>query len=319
VLASIGESFAIDISGVPEVALEVAPDTVDATKLRDIRDVGITRINIGLQSANEREIKLIGRQHGFERARRTIEDSLNIGFRNVCVDLIYGLPGQSVGEWVRTLDEVLKLAPPTVCAYPLTLRPGTGFSRQNLNIYGPDQYQKYEIAKTRLQDVGYAQETHVRYIVPGHGGYRQKMNHWAGQDVIGIGAGARGYLRTVDYRNGYSLKKRKDALTGYYSDISAFASPIHSAMNHNRDERLRRSIILGLFHLDRGDFVATHGTDVIAAFSDEFFELDSLGLVQMNQQTVSLTEFGRKYRDLVVQRFFSNDVWERVRRFNYNE
>ena len=164
-----------------------------------MRDIGITRVNLGLQTTSDEGLHRIGRRHGFVLARKSIENAIASGFKNVCVDLIYGLPEQSDSDWRNIVLDVLELRPPTICAYPLTLRPNTGFARKGMTLIGSQQYSKYEIALQLLGEAGYAQETHVRYIIPGVGGYRQKENHWAGQDIIGIWSGCcRGYLRYCD-------------------------------------------------------------------------------------------------------------------------
>ncbi|TCO13512.1 oxygen-independent coproporphyrinogen-3 oxidase [Kribbella steppae] len=319
VLRGIEKTFSVDMDSVAEVALEVAPDTVDARKLHDLQGIGINRVNLGLQSATDEEIRSIGRRHGFDRAQRSIVDALEAGFGNVCIDLIYGLPGQSVESWIATLEKVVALSAPTVCAYPLTLRPGTGFGRRGVSIEGHDQYRKYELARDVLRSVGYEQETHVRYVVAGVGGYRQKVNHWAGQDIVGLGAGARGYLHRLDYRNGYSLRRRKSALVTYMEDMTDGRCPIRSGFELDPDERLRKALILGLLNLDRRRVVTHHGVDPVDAFPGIFDELTSLDLAQVDDDRIALTEAGRKFRDLVVQLFFSSDVWKRIKEFDYSE
>lgn len=319
VLLHLERAFGTNVGAVPEVALEVAPDTVDFGKLLELRELGINRVNLGLQSANDDEIRKIGRTHGFHRARKSISDALEAGFSNVCVDLIYGLPGQSEVGWRRSVEEVIRLNPQTICPYPLTLRPRTGFSRSGVEVRGPDQYRKYDLARSLLLEAGYEQETHVRYVRPGVGGYRQKANHWAGQDVLGMGAGARGYLREVDYRNGYSLKSRRSALNGYYEDLTRGFHAIRGGLYLDPDERLRRAVILGLLHLDRASVRENHGTDPVDAFSELFGELEDLRLVTIEEEFVGLTECGRKYRDLIAQKFFSQRVWRLISEFDYSE
>jgi oxygen-independent coproporphyrinogen-3 oxidase len=318
-LGKIEESMGISRSAVAEVALEVAPDTVSSEKLRALCQIGITRVNLGLQSTSDNALHQMGRNHGYSLARERIESALSAGFRNVCVDLIYGLPQQTAREWQSTVEEVAMLGAQTVCAYPLTLRPNTGFSRRQIHLKGSEQYDKYEIAYDVLSANGYTQETHVRYIMAGRGGYRQKENHWAGQDVIGIGAGARGYLRDCDYRNGYSIERRRDALDEYKSRILAGHRPYTSGFRLDYEERMRRRIILGLLELDRMQFEADFGSDAFEAFSDVFTRLIGLELLEVSDQFIKLTRQGRKYRDLIVQLFFSSEAWKRIREFDYSE
>jgi oxygen-independent coproporphyrinogen-3 oxidase len=318
-LASLETVFGVTRDKVPELAIEVAPDTVDEVKLREMRQIGITRVNLGLQTTSDDGLHQIGRRHGFSLARKRIEDALSCGFDNVCVDLIYGLPEQDLAAWKSIVRDVLAFEAPTVCAYPLTLRPNTGFSRRNLELVGAEQYRKYDVTREMLGQAGYAQETHVRYIMPGVGGYRQKANHWAGQDVLGMGAGGRGYLHDCDYRNGYSIKRRRSALEAYAASMSQDGPSYNAGFVLTTDERMRRQVILGLLDLDRVRFQAEFGIDVADRFARELAELDDLGLVRISDDRVQLTESGRKYRDLIAQMFFSRDVWNRIRGFDYME
>jgi oxygen-independent coproporphyrinogen III oxidase len=318
-LGNIERALGLDRSDVAEVALEVAPDTVDAVKLRQLQAIGITRVNLGLQTTSDEGLHQIGRRHGFSLARQRIESALESGFANVCVDVIYGLPEQTVDQWRATVKEVLNLGASTVCAYPLTLRPNTGFSRRELTICGATQYQKYEIALELLSNAGYQQETHVRYVIAGRGGYLQKSNHWAGQDIVGVGAGARGYLRHCDYRNGYSILRRRAALESYRSRILDGQRPFVDGIALDRDERIRRHVILGLLELDLSWFDHEHSVNVRDVFATELFELARLGLIEDDGAYLRLTGQGRKYRDIVVQRFFSDDVWQRIAAFDYCE
>jgi oxygen-independent coproporphyrinogen III oxidase len=318
-LSHVENAFRTSRSRVAEVAIEVAPDTVDLAKLRELAGIGINRINLGLQTTSDTGLHEIGRRHGFASAKQVIYDAMTCGFDNVCIDLIYGLPGQSVDDWRAIVEDVLAFGAPTICAYPLTLRPGTGFAHKAITLSGADQYRKYEIARDLLRAAGYLQETHVRYVVPARGGYRQKRNHWAGQDVLGIGAGARGYLRDCDYRNGYSIRRRRTALEAYYAQQAAEDWTATSGFCLGDDERMRRRVILGLLDLDRDRFRAEFGADVLDIFGEQISRLAGLGLLAVENDRVWLTESGRKYRDLLVQLFFSREVWKRIADFDYVE
>jgi oxygen-independent coproporphyrinogen III oxidase len=318
-LRSLENALGMSRYEVSEVAIEVAPDTVDEIKLSDMQGIGITRVNLGLQTTSDEGLHQIGRRHGFALARKRIEDALSSGFKNVCIDLIYGLPQQTVNDWRAIVIDVLELGAPTICAYPLTVRPNTAFGRKSINLLGSEQYVKYETARDLLGEAGYAQETHVRYIVPGRGGYRQKQNHWAGQDIIGIGAGARGYLRNCDYRNGYSIRRRRDALELYASRMRSGQWPFTAGFYLNEAERMRRQVVLGLFDFDRVLFKDEFGGDVEKVFANEFNDLSALDLIDINTETIRLTKKGRKYRDLIAQLFFSGEVWQRISDFSYME
>jgi oxygen-independent coproporphyrinogen III oxidase len=318
-LSLIEKTFLVDRRNVAEVAIEVAPDTVNKDRLKQFSDIGINRINLGLQTTSDASLHQIGRRHGFSAVSQVIYDAMNCGFDNVCIDLIYGLPQQTVDQWRTIVDDALAFRAPTICAYPLTLRPNTGFAHRTIQLSGSAQYLKYEIARQKFGDAGYTQETHVRYIEPAKGGYRQKQNHWAGQDVLGIGAGARGYLRDCDYRNGYSIRRRRDALDAYYEQASGGEWVAMSGFYLNTDERMRRRVILGLLALNRDHFRTEFAVDVVDVFSEQFDCLKRLDLVVIDQDRIYLTDRGRKYRDLIVQLFFSGEVWKRIADFDYME
>ena len=321
-LARLVESAAVatghNLANVSEVALEVAPDTVDQTRLSEIRDTGINRINLGVQSWDDNEIHGIGRSHGSDIHDRVLSAAMRTGFDNVCVDLIYGLPGQSMTSWRESLLAVIEHDPDTICCYALTMRANTGYAAQGQpDPVATDQYIKYDLAVDILADAGYEQETHVRWIRPGRGGYLQKTNHWAGQNIVGVGAGARSYLRTADLRNGYSSRRRRRVLTDWVTFVHAGRTPIIDGYLINEDERARKAIILGLGHLVRRRFANAHGHDPVTMFEAEIEILAEHGLVNLTPTTISWTPLGQRHRDVAVQLFFSDEVSARIKSFDY--
>jgi len=303
----------------PETALEVDPATVDAGKLRDIRSAGINRINLGYQSLVRDEVVQFGRDRPMEAGLKLLEQALDVGFTNVCVDLIYGLEGQTDGNWERSVRQVAAMGPPTVCAYALTLRPFTGYSRRGYStVDGAMLYRRYDTADEILRAAGYRRETHVRWVRDG-GGYLQKVNHWSLRNVLGFGAGARSYLWEVDLRNGYSVRSRVKPLREYLRRISDADSPVTGGYVMSPGERSRKAVILNLLSLDRSWFARLIGGDPTELFADEFGSLDELGLCTIEPRRVALTPRGVRYRDLIAQSLFSQDVRERVRWFDYAE
>lgn len=303
----------------PETALEVDPATVDAARLRDIRSAGINRINLGYQSMMRDEVVGFGRNRPAEAELGLLEQALDVGFANVCVDLIYGLDGQTDENWRRSVAQVAAIGPPTVCAYALTLRPFTGYSRRGYaRLPGELLYRRYDAADEILRAAGYRRENHVRWIRDG-GGYQQKVNHWSLQNVLGLGAGARSYLWDVDFRNGYSVRSRARPLRDYLRCVEEARSPVTAGYLMTPEERSRKAVMLNLVSLDREWFARLVGEDPVDAFATEFESLADLGLCTIEPTRVELTDDGVKYRDLVAQSLFSGEVRERVRTFDYAE
>jgi oxygen-independent coproporphyrinogen-3 oxidase len=244
---------------------------------------------------------------------------LEAGFQNVCVDLIYGLPAQTVSSWASSVQQCIDLGPQTICCYPLTLRPHTGFGRTLLHgAIGRGSYDLWHRADTLLQEAGYARETHVRWSLPG-GGYLQKQLHWGMQNLVGLGAGARSYLWHLDIRYGYSVTRRVEPLRLYLASSEAGEPQAIDGFQMDDDERLRKAVTLGLFQLDRMHVTALTGLDPWVVFAREFTGLVDRGLAYSDEKTFTLTEAGVPYRDLIAQLFFSDRVKELVQTHSYDE
>jgi oxygen-independent coproporphyrinogen III oxidase len=317
-LKGLVRTFSPASAGMPlETALEVDPATVDAAKLHDLCAAGINRINLGYQSLVAGEVALIGRKRN--SGLRLLEDALLAGFDNVCVDLIYGLRQQTDQSWAESVSQVAAIRPPTVCAYSLTLRPFTGYHRHGYrSVDGATLYRRYETANDLLLSAGYRRETHVRWVRP-NGGYQQKVNHWNLENILGLGAGARGYLWEIDLRNGYSIRSRTAALDGYMERIRSNLMAATEGFLMSEDERMRKAAALNVGELDRGWFSNIFGTDPASVFQKEYEVMEKLGACDITSGSIRLAEPFYKYRDLFSQLFFSSDVAGRIRAFDYRE
>jgi oxygen-independent coproporphyrinogen-3 oxidase len=319
-LGELERLFEFDLRDVPEVALEVAPDTVTPERLAAYRETGINRVNLGVQTGDDLEMRLIGRRHNGELPVAAAAVALDAGFDNVCVDLIYGLEGQTEQSWRDSVDRVIDLGPPTVCAYALTLRPRTGYAARGYAVLDHRaQIKRYDYANEALHAAGYSQETHVRWARGSNGGYRQKANHWALSNVVGFGAGARGYLWECDYRNGYSARHRMRVLTDWFGRVEANGHGRTDGFLMDHDERLRKATILGLHRLNRKRFASLLGCDVTEPFGAELEALAQLRLIEIDSDLVTLTEQGMRHRDVLVQAFFSSRVRQNLAGFDYDD
>lgn len=309
-----------NIRAIPEVAIEVSPETVEREKFVAYKEVGINRVNLGVQSFADHELHAIGRGYDPQVPFRALQIVQEIGFNNVCVDLIYGLEGQTFCDWQKSVQGALRYAPETICAYALTLRPVTGFDKKGYrSISNGEQYAKYDYIHDTLLKHGYWQETHVRWVRNENGGYLQKANHWALENLLGLGAGARSYLWHIDARNGYSVRHRNQAYNSYFHRLNGDNHAVVDGFVMNGEERMRKAVVLGLINLDRLRFTQLFGVDPITAFPSEFHMLFDLGLAVEGPNYVKLTEKGVRHRDVIVQRFFSEHVKKLLETFEYNE
>ena len=310
-----------DINTVSEVAMEMSPDTAKPEYLAELIACGINRVNIGVQAVDDSELFCIGRKYDKELIFESLKNVMSAGFKNVCVDLIYGLENQSAQSWANSIREVVNYAPPTICCYPLTLRSNTGFDKKGYNtINGKEQYEKYCYARDYLLAHGYVQETHVRYKKEGSkGGYIQKQNHWGQQNILGMGAGARSYLKTINTRNGYSVINRRGAYNKYMKDIFAKSFALTDGYIMTKEEMMLKHIVLGLDHLNLEQFEKSYGISFCDRFPTEYKHLIKEGYIKNNDGYLCLTEKGNQYRDLIVQMFFSEDVLRAIADYAYDE
>jgi oxygen-independent coproporphyrinogen III oxidase len=302
-----------------EIALEVAPEHIDAKTLFALRDAGINRVNLGVQSTSASEVTSFGRRRSIREDIDRLSDAMEVGFRNVCADLIYGLAGQTNISWEASLNAVIGVRPTTICCYALTNRPYTGYAHQGgVNNSSSQILQRYDIAVKLLGQAGYKQETHVRWSIEG-GGYLQKQYHWAMENVLGIGAGARSYLWDIDLRNGYSILDRKSVLNSYLAHDFKTRRFHREGFTMTDDERRRKFIVLGLGHLDLGRYYAYFKSTPKKDFPEIFDLLDRRKLIEISESRVSLTALGWRHRDPIAQLFFSETVRARLNEFTYLE
>ncbi len=309
----------VDLGTVEEVAIEVDPATTSPRHIRDLAAAGINRINLGYQSTDAQEVLQIGRRSARQGPTALQVAADEAGIENVCIDLIYGLPGQTDRSWARSLAEVIDAAPQTICAYVLTHRPHTGFARTGRRgVAARETYRLYDMAREALGAAGYRQESNVRWTRVAHG-YLQKSLHWKSQNILGFGAGARSYLRHVDLRNGYSVRHRRRAVAEHRVRVDAGTSPVTDGLLLTTDERMRKAMILGLGLVSASDFADEFGQGMGDVFGRELELLEAAGLIAIAGDDVTYTARGLRHRDSAVQIFFSPSVRARIASFDYDE
>lgn len=307
------------ITQIEETAIEVAPETITGEYLIGLRSLGFDRVSMGLQSTSAREVRSIGRSYPLSKQADITRKMMELGFRNVCLDLIFGLPGQDELSWRTSVQAVLNMNPHTICCYQWTSRPHTGFDRMGFEKPSGSLLRTlYHIACSELEEAGYIQETHVRWARAG-GGYLQKQYHWGLGTVLGLGAGARSYLWERDLRNGYSIQDRHVTLSTYLSSQGLGWPMFLEGFEMSDDERIRKAVVLGLHYLRRRWFRETFGKDVMSIFGREIKTLHLRGLVEITDEVIALTRKGMAYRDEIVQLFFSDRVRRLTLGWNYDE
>lgn len=195
-----------------EVTMEINPGTVNFSKLRSIKEAGINRLSIGLQSTDDIELKMLGRIHTFQIFLETYKMAREVGFSNINIDLISAIPGQTLESWKKTLHTVASLNPEHISAYSLIIEEGTTFyekytedgkKKQKDVVDLPDEEterQIYQITEMILQQFGYHRYEISNYAKNGFE-CRHNLGYWERKDYLGIGLGAASLIGNQRFSN----------------------------------------------------------------------------------------------------------------------
>ena len=208
-----------------EISMEANPGTVTREKLTDYRKAGINRLSFGLQSANDRELKLLGRIHTWAEFLESFTLARECGFANLNIDLMSALPGQTCESWKETLSRVTDLDPEHISAYSLIIEEGTPFGER----YGSEEGRKllpdedseremYHETKRFLKDCGYERYEISNYAKPGRE-CRHNIGYWTGVPYLGLGLGASSYLDGCRVTVNPDMKQYLEEKPGMFADI----------------------------------------------------------------------------------------------------
>lgn len=183
-----------------EITLEANPGTIERGRFSELAGAGVNRVSLGVQSFQPRLLAAIGRIHNEREAHAAIDELGRSGISNFNLDLMYGLPGQTVAEAEADLAEAIAAAPPHLSLYQLTLEPGTPFHRRPPELPDEDACWEMEAAAAdRLEAAGFRNYEVSAWALPGVE-CRHNLNYWSFGDYLGLGAGAHGKLTLGDGR-----------------------------------------------------------------------------------------------------------------------
>ena len=225
-----------------ELTIEVNPGTVDREKLSHFRKAGLNRLSIGLQSADDRELKELGRIHTWEQFLVCFRSARQAGFDNINVDVMSALPGQSLADYRRTLNEVLSLTPPPehISAYSLILEEGTPLFEmaEAGRIQMPDEdtdRTMYHETKRLLAHAGYERYEISNYAREGCA-CRHNCGYWRRRDYLGMGLGAASLMNNIRFKNTCHMKRYLADPAGCREDMEILS----------REEQMEEFMFLGL-------------------------------------------------------------------------
>jgi len=289
-----------------EVTIEVNPDTVDLKKLSRFREAGATRLSIGFQALDDRHLALLGRPHTAEAALEAFRLAREAGFTNAGVDLMFAIPGQTLGDWEATLRKVAALRPEHISLYCLTIEEGTPFhgryARGGQGLASEEEEASmYLMARKVLTEEGYRHYEVSNFALPGFES-AHNSRYWSGADYIGIGPAAHSYIsRPLWGRRWWNVASPY----AYMDRVEMGVSPKESEEELTRDDAMLEAAMLGLRKVAEGidgeRFMQRFAVPPAEAFTGWDRPL-SEGLVVQRGKDMVLTEKGLLVLDEILLR-----------------
>lgn len=294
------------ISADAEITLEANPGTVDPASLKEFRHAGINRISLGIQTFDDRLLAVLGRIHTAEQSRRAYRDAREAGFRNISIDLIHSLPGQSLERWRAELLHAIELSPEHISIYGLTVEEGTPFA----HVYPADSPEladddlsadMFELADELLTASGFEHYEIANYA---RTGYRSRHNsgYWRREGYLGLGVAAHSFLREghgVRFSNPDNLEEyRRWVMSGQPARIGESRLTQHDAMAEFMFLGLRLSDGVSL-----RAFENEFGRSLESVYGSTAADLAGLGLLVRHENALTLTLRGMLLSNRVFARF----------------
>ena len=303
ILDEVNKHFNVDDNA--EITLEMNPGTVNEKKIVEYKEAGINRLSIGLQSTHNKILKQIGRIHTYEDFLEAYNLARKIGFKNINVDLMLGLPEQSLEELVSSVEAIIKLNPEHISIYSLILEENTALYDEvnSGKICLPDdelERKMYWKTKKMLENAGYIHYEISNFAKKGYES-RHNISCWNGEEYIGIGAAAHSYTNNIRYSN-------IDKIEEYINNFK-IGEELDNLIFHEKQDmesKMKEYMILGLRKLDGisiKEFKSNFTENPIFKFKNELKKLVEEGLLVIDGDKIKLTDKGLDFANLVWEEF----------------
>lgn len=319
-----------------EISIECNPGTITKSKLEMYRAVGINRISFGLQSTYEDELELLGRIHTYDQFLRNYELARSVGYTNINIDLMSGLPYQNLDKYANSLKRVIRLKPEHISAYSLIIEPGTPFyetykfdevlqkagKKPEMLPEEDETYRMYKLTQYYLAEAGYEQYEISNFAKKGFA-CRHNIGYWTRENYLGLGLGAASLIENVRYSNTRDLHEYLDLShaicdrsrrqfgieqSSRYGDPTEwYACSLHaSAEELSRKMQMEEFMFLGLRMnegVSRSDFQKQFSIPIDVKFREAMEELKAQELLMVREGRVFLTEQGMDLANYCMSKF----------------
>lgn len=315
-----------DILPDAEITMEANPGTVTQEALLSYRKAGVNRISMGLQSADDKELRYLGRIHTYDEFLKSYQRVRMAGFDNVNVDLISAIPGQTVDSWKNTLKKVTMLKPEHISAYSLIVEEGTPYydrygDHVEMESYAmtkeerkrlmalpdlPDEdseREMYYLTQEFLMEQGYERYEISNYSKKGYE-CRHNIGYWTGIEYLGLGLGASSYINGCRFHNTTDLSDYRNAK---FNEDEGFTQALRQELERlSIEEKMEEYMFLGL-RLTNGvsahDFVSNFGQNIRNVYDQVLDKLEREGLMEFKDGYYKLTSHGIDVSNYAMSQF----------------
>jgi len=302
--AKLRESF--DLAPDLEWTVEGEPATLDPDKARTLRELGVTRLSIGVQSFNEALLDRNGRSHGVQHAFNAVQMARANAFPVINIDLMSGMIDETPETWDSTLDTLLTIRPEHVSIYRMevyknTLLYAAGFTGPGVGGIPTDEQElvQWHRAVERLEGAGYTQVAGHAFILKPEHNHWHRVDMWTTGELLGMG------VSSFSYMNG-SVFQNSSKWDEYVAGAREGRGAVKRSVKLSSRGIMAREMVLGLklFKVDRPAFRGRHGFDVVELYGTRLSQLEQQGLLEIREDAIELTRRGRDYSDMICALFY---------------
>ncbi|EOT2957762.1 oxygen-independent coproporphyrinogen III oxidase [Clostridium perfringens] len=286
-----------------EYSMECNPGNLTEEKLEVMKKYGVNRISMGLQAKQDNLLKGLGRIHNYKTFKENFLLAKKVGFNNINVDLMFGLPNQRLNEWEETLREIISLDPAHISAYSLIIEEGTAFynlyENDKLKLPTEEEERKmYHLAKKILEENGFNQYEISNYAKEGKE-CRHNLAYWNMDNWIGVGSAAASYINGKRIKNISSVEK-------YINSINEKGEAVEEIINNSKNDNMEEFMFMGLRKIngiDENEFKNRFSMNINDVYGEILNKYTGEGLLIRESGRIFLSEKGIEISNIIMADF----------------
>lgn len=286
-----------------EYSMECNPGNLTEEKLKVMKKYGVNRISMGLQAKQDNLLKGLGRIHNYKTFKENFLLAKKVGFNNINVDLMFGLPNQRLNEWEETLREIISLDPAHISAYSLIIEEGTAFynlyENDKLKLPTEEEERKmYHLAKKILEENGFNQYEISNYAKEGKE-CRHNLAYWNMDNWIGVGSAAASYINGKRIKNISSVEE-------YINSINEKREAVEEIINNSKNDNMEEFMFMGLRKIngiDENEFKNRFSMNINDVYGEILNKYIGEGLLIRESGRIFLSEKGIEISNIIMADF----------------